>query len=214
MDLVDLVRNRTLSADAAATLWTAADERRSFVVVAIPRLAGKSTLMQAILARAPRGTAIRTFGGSKREADALLADADRGYLIVPEISRAPVPSYLWGEPVRRAFRLLRAGFSLATALHAPGVEETFAIICGGNAVPDEDASRIALVAYVRSLGDWESPTRRVVASIHEIDGVVRGRARARLLHRWNEAADRFETVEVPRGFGQEARLRERAAQLA
>jgi hypothetical protein len=42
-----------------------------------------------------------------------------------------------------------------------------------------------------SLGRWEEPTRRVVAAVHEIDGVVNGRPRLRLLHRWDKTRDAF-----------------------
>jgi len=46
--ILDLIANGTMSAEMAATLWATVDEGRSFVVVAIPRLAGKSTVANAI----------------------------------------------------------------------------------------------------------------------------------------------------------------------
>ncbi len=214
LSLRDLVRNGTLSPEMGALLWTAAAEVRSFVITAVPRMAGKSTLMHAMLGHAPPGTPMRTFKGTSRQAAELAADRERGYIVVPEISRAPVETYLWGEPVRRAFRLLPSGFALATALHAPNLDETFAIICGGNAIPDDLAARIDLVVYVRSIGRWDDPTRRVVESIHEVEGVSGGRPRARLLHRWNEASDGFETLATPSRFGDAMALRRRAKQIA
>lgn len=187
-----------MSAEIAATLHLQAAERRPFIVTAVPRLAGKSTVMRAMLARPPPRMPIWTVSGDAAELRRLVAGSARGYLVIPEISRAPVPSYLWGAPVRRVFRTLSQGFALATALHSAGVEEAFEIVCQGNAVPDEDAARVTLVVYLRSLGeDWRRPTRRVVAAVHEVTGVVDGRPRARLLHRWDEASDRFETVAQP-----------------
>ena len=50
LDLVALVRNGTMSPEIAATLSVAVRERRSFLVFAVPRLAGKSTVMHAMLA--------------------------------------------------------------------------------------------------------------------------------------------------------------------
>lgn len=98
--------------------------------------------------------------------------------------------------MRRVFALLDRGYALATALHAPGLEQAFAVLTAGNGVPDAQAARLELIVYLLSLGDdWRNPTRRVVAEVHEIDGVSGGRPQARLLHRWNEQADRFETVE-------------------
>jgi len=66
-------------------------------------------------------------------------------------------------------------------------------------VPDERAARITIVVYIRSLGrDWRQPTGRRIATVHEIVAVRGGRAETRLLHRWDERADRFEAVAPPR----------------
>lgn len=192
--LDDLVANRTLSAAMARTLAVAASERQSFLVCAVPRLAGKTTLLHAMLANVPGGTAIHTVAGDAGELARITAKDHGAYLVVPEISRAPVPGYIWGAPVRRVFAALRSGLSLATAMHTDGPEGAFDLICRGNRVPDEDAARLHLVVYIRSLGEWQAPTRRVVATIHQVTGVRDGRPRTRLLHRWDEARDRFETL--------------------
>jgi len=197
LGLVDLVRNGTMSAEIAATLAAAAEERRSFLVFAVPRLAGKSTVMHAILARVPLGTPVRTVTGEPDETGRLRRRDGRGYLVIPEISRAPVPGYLWGAPVRRVFGLLERGYALAAALHAPDVEEAFAIVCAGNGVPDEHAARVGLAVYLRSLGDWQAPARRVVEVVHEVHGVTQGKPHGRTLHRWDEAKDRFVSVTEP-----------------
>ncbi len=198
MDLTldDLVANRTMSPEIAATLRDTARQRRSFVVMAIPRFAGKTTVMRAMLAHAPAGAPIRTLGADGMAVVALQRAARGGYLVVPEISRhAVVPGYVWGAPVRHAFRGIADGTALATALHAAGVEEAFAFICRENAVPDEDAAGLAIVVYLRSIGpDPQFPTRRAVDSVVAIEGVSAGQPRVRLLHRWNEPADRFETL--------------------
>lgn len=199
LTLDDLVANRTMSAEIAGTLRAAARGRHSFLVMAVPRFAGKSTVMRAMLAHAPRGVPIRAVGTDGMDVDTLLVASRGGYLVIPEISRgAWVPGYIWGAPVRRAFQGLADDVALATALHAPGVEEAFAIICRLNRVPDEDAARLAIVVYLRSLGnDLSAPERRVVDSVHEIESVQGGRPQARLLHRWDEGADRFEDLALP-----------------
>lgn len=162
--------------------------------MAVPRLAGKTTTMHAMLAE-QRGPVV-TLGYDGDLVTALVPRAKAGYLVVPEVSRgAHSAGYVWGEPVRQAFAGIATGASLATALHAPDPDEAFAIICQGCGVPDADAARIALVVYLRSLGEWEEPTRRVVSTVHEIRGVTNGKPDARLLFRWDEAADRFERVE-------------------
>ena len=202
LDLAELVRNRSMGPRMAATLAVAAQERRSLLFVALPRMPGKTTTMRATLAHAPAGTPLHALSGALGPSLGIPERADGGYLVMSEIAQTPFADYLWGAPVRQVFRALGDGFALATALHAPGIEEAFAVVCGRNAVPDEDASRLDLMVYMRSLGrDWSAPTRRVVAEIHEVERVVGGRPRARLLHRWLESEDRFEAVEPPQRIG-------------
>lgn len=190
LGLDDLVRNRTLSPEMAATLVVAVRERRGLLVAAIPRLAGKTTTMTAALAEAEvpvhvLSRALPSLG--------VPAERDSGYLMLSEIAPAPFAEYLWGAPVRAAFAAAReGGFAIAAALHAGGVEEAFDII-RGNAVPDEDAERLEVMVYIRTLGrDWTAPQRRVVAAMYEILWVTSGKPEARLLYHWDEATDRFE----------------------
>ncbi len=208
--LSDLVRNRTMSAEIAATLAGAVQERRSFLVFAIPRLAGKTTVMAAMLRRADRDSPVRTVTGDPAETARLRSGDGRGYVLIPEVSEYPVaPGYIWGEPVRRVFSILARGYALAAALHAPDAETAFDIVCRGNGVPDAHAARIQLTVYARSLGAWQDPTRRVIQAVHEVDGVTSGRPRLRALHLWDEATDRFVTVNEPKIV-----LTERWARLA
>ena len=200
LTLADLVANGTMSAEIANTFRATAQGRHSFLVAAIPRLAGKSTVMEAILAQRPGGAPVKIFGDDGVDLDALAAAGAGGYLVIPEISEYPVTAgYIWGAPVRRVFARLGDDVALAAALHAPGADEAMEIVCGGNGVPDDQAARIAIAVYIRSLGtDWRQPTGRRIASVHEVVSVRDGRAVTRLLHRWDERTDRFETVAQPR----------------
>jgi len=200
LTLADLTANGTMAKEVAATLRATAQGRKSFLVVAIPRLAGKSTVVAAMLAHRPTGAPLRTVGDDGVAIDALAAASLGGYLVVPEVSEFPVTAgYIWGAPVRRVFARLGDDVALAAALHAPGVDEAMEIVCRGNGVPDEQAARVALVVYIRSLGrNWQRPTGRRIAAVHEIETVRDGRPETRLLHRWDEGADRFETLAEPR----------------
>lgn len=199
LSLLDLVQNRTMSPEIAATLAVAAEERRSLLFVAIPRMAGKSTTMQAALRYAPRGTAFHQLTRAAGPSLGIPASPDSGYLVLSEISGAGFADYLWGDDVRQA--LAAGGFSLATALHAGSVEEAFDVITRQNRVPDEHAARIDLMVYIRSIGHWAQPVRRAVAEVYEINGVEDGLPAARLLHRWDEADDSFEVVQPPLRIG-------------
>jgi hypothetical protein len=204
--LQDLVRNRTMSAAIAATLRTTVREGHSFLVFAVPRNAGKSTTLGAMLAERAAGLPVRTVTGEADEQQLLRRERAGGYLIVPEVlseRSASVPSeYLWGESVRRVFATLASGYSLALTLHAPGVHEAFEVLSRKNAVPDGDASRLRLAVFIRSIGEWEHPEKRRVGEVHEVLRVTGGVPEVRLLHRWDEAEDRFVEVEPARIIGQ------------
>ena len=202
--ILDLVRNGTMSAEMAATLWAAVDARWSWVTAAIPRLAGKSTVTNSMLELLPSTVPVHRLDGSEEEMARLEAAATGGYLVVGEFSQAPVSTYIWGAPVRRVFDTLSAGYSLATGLHAPGLQEVYDVICQGNGVTDEQASRIRLAVYIRRFGDGPDDFWRRLAEVHEIDRVESGRPIGRLLHRWVETGDRFEVVDTPHALPEDA----------
>ena len=211
LTLLDLIRNGTMSAAVAATLSAIAEEKRSFMVVAVPRLAGKSTVGRAMLDFAPRSAPLHHLDGSEAEMDELAQRPDGGYLVVAEFADVDVPGYIWGSPVRRVFQTMRAGFSLSVGLHAPCVEEAYAAVCHGNGVADEDASRISYMVYIERMGANRDDFWRRIAAVYEVDRVVGGVPRARLLHRWRRESDEFEQVEQPRILSvREAALQERA----
>ena len=197
LSLDDLVANRTMSAPMAATLKRAATERRSFLVIALPRMAGKSTVGKAMLDVARgAGAPIRELGEDGTDVAALAEAARGGYLYVPEVSRYPVTEgYVWGPPVRAAFAQIARGTSLSTALHADSAEEALKIL-RSNRIAPEDLARLELLVHIRSLGDdWQNPTRRVIAGVYELtDGGPR------LLHHWDHLRDRFEEDAKPIRF--------------
>ncbi len=213
--ILDLIRNGTMSAEMAATLWAAVDQRVSFVTVAIPRLAGKTTTTNAALELLPPSVPVHRLSGDEAEMASLKTETTGGYLVVGEFSQAPVPTYIWGAPVRRVFDTMTSGYSLAVALHAPSLQETFDAICVGNGVTDEQASRIGMMLYTRRFGDDPDTFWRRLSEVHEIDQVQAGRPSGRLLHRWVEDEDRFEVVNAPQKVsGSPEELAARAARLS
>jgi type IV secretory pathway ATPase VirB11/archaellum biosynthesis ATPase len=193
LTLEDLVANHTMSPAMAATLRRAVQAHHSYLVIALPRLAGKSTVGKAMLAVArQKNLPLRELGADGTDVDALARQARGGYLYVPEVSRYPVTDgYVWGAPVRAAFAAIKDGTALSTALHADSAEDALRVL-RANRIPPDDLRRLDLIVHIRSLGDWQEPTRRVVADVSEL---VEGELR--LLHRWDEKADRFEVLEQP-----------------
>ena len=104
--IAEMVRNGTMSAEMAAVIWSAVDEQVSFLTAAIPRFAGKTTTSEAALALRRAEVPLHRIDGSKSQTDRLAQDRLGGYLVVAEFEQAPMPGYIWGEPVRRVFNTL------------------------------------------------------------------------------------------------------------
>jgi hypothetical protein len=181
-----------MSPEIAGTLREVARQRRSFIVVAVPRLAGKSTVLRAILAERPKPSPVTTLAEDGEVIDQLLKESASGYLVIPEITTSgAMPGYIWGADVRRIFKSATDDVSLAATLHAEGPDDAFAQICGGCGVPDAEAAKIRFAVCLRSIGRWEEPTRRVIQAVHEIEGIRDGKPRTKVLHQWDEQRDRF-----------------------
>ena len=136
LTLVDLISTGTMNAEIAAMLASITAQQHSFVVVAVPRFAGKSTVTEAMLHCVPANVPVHRLSGEEAEMDRLKLKGSGGYLVVGEFSKYPVPGYIWGSPVRKVFETMRTGYSLSTALHAPSLEQAYAAICQGNNVSD------------------------------------------------------------------------------
>jgi hypothetical protein len=77
--LVELIAERTLDAELAALLWLLLEARVSVVVAAAPPLAGKTTLLTALLDLLPAGTERVVLRGAAEDFDWLPDAADLGW---------------------------------------------------------------------------------------------------------------------------------------
>ena len=201
--IAELIRNGTMSADMAAVLWAAVDQQLSFLTVALPRLAGKSTTSLAALAlRPPEMPAFRV-AGEPSVMERLKQERHGGYLVVDEFSHAPMPGYIWGEPVRRVFDALDAGYALQTSLHASDVEEGILQVTRGNGISDEQASTFKLVVFIERFGNTYQSLWRRVTELYEVHAVENGRPVGHPLYRWRQHDDSFEKLTDPHQFGRE-----------
>ena len=202
--IADLVGNGTLNAEMAAVLWAAVDEQQSFLTAAIPRLAGKTTTSNAVLALRPPEIPVTPVVGEPEVMQALAEERRGGYLTVAEFAQAPMPDYIWGEPVRRVFETVyEGGYALHAALHAPSVDAAVREVTHGNGVSDAHASVLKLVMYIERFGSSEDDYWRRVTDLYEIERVEKGEPVGRSLFQWHEAADRFEQLAEPRQWGQD-----------
>ncbi len=128
LNLLDLISNGTLDVGTAAVLWMLVESKSSVVVAAAPQLAGKTTVITALLdLLPPMYTPVMTRG---REEDfSFLADTEpeKTYIMVPELSDH-TPAYLWGDKVGTLFQALERGYSLAATIHADSPDQVVSLL--------------------------------------------------------------------------------------
>ena len=149
--IVELIRAGTLDAELAATLWLLIEGRVPLIVGALPRLAGKSTLLDALLMFLPPGTRTVELEGAMETFDWLPQAPELGWrathtpaaiaarvsgrkaptvrpddtvLLIPELSDH-LPSYTWGAEARIAIRAVVIGYGLAATIHADSLDDVF-----------------------------------------------------------------------------------------
>jgi hypothetical protein len=203
LSIADLVVNGTLDAEVAGTLWAAVDEQLSFLTVAMPRGAGKTTLASAILGLRRPHVPLHPVLAEPGELAELREAQHGGYIVVGELSPYGMPSYIWGPPVRDVFDTLQHGYSLQTSLHATSVAEAMHVVTAQNRIGDEAATHLKLVIYIEVARGRDGGSFRRVSEVFEVDRVVNGVPEGRTLHRWQPGEDRFVKEAEPLQFGQD-----------
>jgi hypothetical protein len=197
LSVVALIRTGTLDADLASLLWLLLEGRVPLVVASVPRLAGKTTVLEALLAFLPPTAAVRRlegfdedFGwlpdaarlGWRREAAGAVAGAAvrqedapqpilspaSGYLIADELS-PHLPWYTWGEQARVAVRALSLGYGLGTTAHADSLQELLDSLKGPDIrLTDDELSHLGVVLIVRPIRLASGTLIRRVVAAHYI----------------------------------------------
>ena len=219
--IVELIRAGTLDAELAATLWLLIEGRVPLIVGALPRLAGKSTLLDALLMFLPPGTRTVELEGAMETFDWLPQAPELGWrathtpaaiaarvsgrkapavrpddtvLLIPELSDH-LPSYTWGAEARIAVRAVVIGYGLAATIHADSLDDVFDQLRRPPvSLGDDELSRLGIVLILRPVGDG---LRRVVAA-HYIRPIARDehghvqRLGPGVLATWDPDQDRFE----------------------
>lgn len=212
LNVLELVRNGSLSAEMASTLWAAMDDRRSFIVAAGPRQAGKSTTTEAILDFLPSSVPRHDLTGARAQMDDLAASPDGGYLVVSEFSDH-TPWYLRGEQVVQVFDTAKRGFSIAGTLHADTPRDAFAELRSHGPITDVQLGNIGMLVFLGVRGWPENPVRWV-SSIWEVESVTNGAPKGRLLCRYDTASARFVWESEPVALSASEALRsDRAARI-
>lgn len=202
LTVLDLIKNNTLSADMAGTLWSAVSEKISFLTAASYRNAGKTTVAKAILSLRPDNVSLHYVADSSEVTEKLLqVEKHGGYLVVEEFSQADAPGYLWGEKAKHVFKMLKKGYSLQASLHAENAEEAISELTQRMEITDEDASQIQLVIFIEMFGTTLSDAKRRITEIYEVHRVENGKPLGHTLFKWRKEDDSFEKVEESHLFG-------------
>ena len=219
--IVELIRAGTLDAELAATLWVLIEARVPLIVGALPRLAGKSTLLDSLLMFLPPGTRTVELAGAMETFDWLPQAPELGWrathspeaiaarvsgrepppirpddtvLLIPELSDH-LPSYTWGAEARIAVRAASIGYGLAATIHADSLDDVFDQLRRPPILlGDDELSRLGVVLILRPVGDG---LRRVVAA-HYVRPTARDehghvqRLGPAVLATWDPDVDSFE----------------------
>lgn len=220
--LVALIREGTLDAELAATVWVLLDGRAPLVVAGAGPGTGRSTLLDAFLDTLP--TTLRTVelegetetfewlpqaselgwsgghrttptgspGSPSVNADPVRPDAT--VLVASQLSDG-LPSSTWGDGARLAIRAASVGYGLATTIDADSLEDVFESLRRPPVrLDDDELSWLGVVLILRVV---DGDRRRVVAA-HYVRPTARDvhghlqRLGPAVLATWDPGTDRFE----------------------
>ena len=202
LSLLDLVSNRTMNAEIAALLSAIGNEQRSLLVVALPRAAGKSTVLEATIQCRDVSVGRHDLTGEIAQMNQLIKAKKGGYVIVAEFAPHDRGSYIWGQRALTALQCSSAGYSLAASIHATSMEEAVSLIWRDIGAGDHLASVFQYVIYIERFGegdpDGENNFYRRIKSVHEIAEVVDGKPKSEMLFEWKENEDDFVKISTPK----------------
>lgn len=191
LSILHLIENHTLDSATAALLWLFAERKASFIVASPPRLAGKSTNMNAILGlRRPEVGLVHTKGSWEDFAWLKTTEPAKTYIVCNEIS-PHLPMYSWGESVLAMFQAVGSGYGLASTMHADSPEEVLADLRHPDVdAPPELLGHLALVVNLLAGRTRQGVIRRV-REVWVQDTAPQGEITFRAVTRWQQRTDTF-----------------------
>ncbi len=164
LSALELVANHTLDLSTVALLWLALERHSSLLVVAGPRLAGKTTVLEAVFDLvSPLYQTAATRGHGEDFSILQGTDPPRTYIKVNEISDH-LPRYLWGPPLIALFRELERGYGVVATMHAESPEEALDQLRAPPLdLPQAAVARIDLIVVLALLSQGDQQVRRLVS---------------------------------------------------
>ena len=122
LSILELVNTGTLDLRLAAILWMMMEQRSSILVGAGPNFAGKTTMLNALLALLPPNMNMVYLYGDYHDFSFIkTAVPSETYLIAEEFN--VYMDYVWGQTAITAFTLLKEGYSMGGTMHARTPQE-------------------------------------------------------------------------------------------
>jgi type IV secretory pathway ATPase VirB11/archaellum biosynthesis ATPase len=138
------------------------EHRASIIIAAEPPLAGKTTILTALIDfLRPQVQRLYLRGWSEDYDFVGSVEPGQCYLLVNEMSDH-LPVYMWGRPAMRLFELLPLGFGMAATMHADTAEEVVGILTQELRIPRPLIGNLAMVLNLR-----------VIHRGQQNDGVIR-----------------------------------------
>jgi energy-coupling factor transporter ATP-binding protein EcfA2 len=159
LSMAELIHNRTLTAEAAATAAWTIEHGASVIVAAGPSGAGKSTLATALLEFLPENAAVYVTSGARDRM--AVPDIDGPvYILINELSYH-MPVYLYGPAAQKAFSLLAKGIRIVGTLHARNASEAVDVMCAEADIPRSALATGFLIAVVVAGSSAGRPARQL-----------------------------------------------------
>ncbi len=198
LSIVEILERGSMPPRLAALFWLGIDRGSSLLIAADPPLAGKTTVLTALLAFAPpEAVAYFTRGLGETFDLPPVSDSHPTYILVNEMSDH-IPVYTWGRYARRAFELLAEGYSLATTMHANSVAEVMDILENDLSVPQRQIANLAFVAAMH-VGYRGGVGRRRLSEVAFLrpGDQAGGEVRRSTVAAWNPEDDSFRVADSP-----------------
>ncbi len=194
LSVLDLVQNHTLDLRIASLLWLAVERHASVISAAVPRLAGKTTLLLAARDFMPPWyDLVYTWGELEDFRFLEETEPGRTYIMVNEISNH-TQAYLSGSKALRVLRALERGYAMAATIHADSPEEVMEELMAWTGADDPGLlGYLGLIVTIRATAGPSGPVRRV-KGVDVITPPSPGRPSPLIttLSFWNPGGDNFE----------------------
>jgi len=165
LSVIDLIEAGTLDRALCAWVLDRVLAGSSWLVGARPGGAGKTTVMNALLAMVPEGTLAHLMTPTSGWERARPGECVVAY----EVSSHGLESYVWGEDVQRMTRLAHSGCRIVSNLHADTLDEARAQVADQCGAGEQGLRAFAMFIPIR-VTDGPRGKSRVVERVEFVEG--------------------------------------------